>query len=62
MFQLNSTQGPSPKCFFITSVLPSFVNAEQIPSRKRPFSTFSDHPLVHTVSTLYVVACLTKSD
>ncbi|KAK3681518.1 hypothetical protein LTR37_020881 [Vermiconidia calcicola] len=52
MLSLEKNNGPRPKCFFTSSVLPSFVNHEQIPNKKKPFSTISGQAFSHTLDVV----------
>lgn len=60
MVYLGTRDGPDPKCYFTSSVLSNFVNHEQIPTKKKPFSTISTQPFSHTVvafhQTIYPAA------
>ena len=49
MLDLVVRDGPSPKCYFSSTVLSKFVNHEQIPTKKKPFSTISNQRFSHTV-------------
>ncbi|KAK5168054.1 uncharacterized protein LTR77_006622 [Saxophila tyrrhenica] len=52
MLELDHENGPNPKCFYTSSMLPSFVDHKQIPSKKKPFATIGGRPFVHTVDLL----------
>ncbi|KAK3725058.1 hypothetical protein LTR37_000568 [Vermiconidia calcicola] len=52
MLSLEKNDGLRPKCFFASSVLPSFVNHEQIPNKKKPFSTISGQAFSHTLDVV----------
>ena len=49
MTALIQNSGPKPKCFFTNTTLPRFVNHEQPPTKKKPFSTILKHPYGHVV-------------
>ena len=53
MFELDQKAGPTPKCYFTQSVLPAYVDHEQISTKKRPFCTTSEHHAIHTVSKIH---------
>lgn len=50
MLDITTRDGPKPKCYFADAQLPTFVNHEQPPLNKRPFSTIGSQALNHTVS------------
>lgn len=49
MLQFGQNDGPGPKCYFTSSTLPAFVDRQQIPKKKRPFSMIAEGKSVHTV-------------
>lgn len=50
MLTLDKRDGPGPKCYFTSSTLPGFVNHDQLPTRKKPFSTVLTQTFNHTAS------------
>ncbi|KAF2717749.1 hypothetical protein K431DRAFT_232368 [Polychaeton citri CBS 116435] len=49
---IGSDDGPKPKCFFHNSQLPSFINHEQPPTKKRPFSIILDQAFSHCLDVV----------
>ncbi|KAJ5665963.1 uncharacterized protein N7477_008411 [Penicillium maclennaniae] len=52
MFDFEDDASTREKCFTSVTELPAFVDPKQIPSKKVPFSTISNHPFVHTVEAI----------
>ncbi|KAJ6108287.1 hypothetical protein N7523_009610 [Penicillium sp. IBT 18751x] len=52
MFDFEDGASTREKCFTSVTELPAFVDPKQIPSKKVPFSTISNHPFVHTVEAI----------
>ncbi|KJX96992.1 ribonuclease p protein subunit [Zymoseptoria brevis] len=52
MFNLSPTSGPKPKCILTTTKLPNFLDHEQPPTKKRPFSTLLTQNFTHTFNLL----------
>lgn len=51
MLEIGSADKPRPKCYFTQASLPTFVDHEQPPTKKLPFSTVIRQKYNHTVST-----------
>ena len=49
MINLNKHDGPRPKCYFTSSVLPEYIDHDQLPMKKKPFSTMSQHDCSYSV-------------
>ncbi|EME50377.1 hypothetical protein DOTSEDRAFT_118599 [Dothistroma septosporum NZE10] len=52
MLGFNRDTGPKPKCLVTTTKLSNFLNHEQPPTKKRPFSTVLGQEFVHTLDLL----------
>lgn len=50
MFGFSDNDGLKPKCYFTCSVLPAFIDHDQLPNKKRPFSTILDQRFTHSVN------------
>ena len=52
MFGFEETEKVPTKCYATTAPLPSYINWQQPPTKKKPFSTMRAHPFNHTVPPL----------
>lgn len=52
MLDIHRDDGPSPKIYFSHSLLPSYIDPQNVSTKKKPFSTFNAQPFSHTVRTL----------
>ncbi|EGP91856.1 uncharacterized protein MYCGRDRAFT_98906 [Zymoseptoria tritici IPO323] len=52
MLNLSPSSGPKPKCIVTTTKLPAFLDHEQPPTKKRPFSTLLTQNFTHTLNLL----------
>jgi ribonuclease P/MRP protein subunit RPP40 len=49
MIDIHKEEGPDPKCYFTHSLLPSYIDPQNVSTKKKPFSTFNAQPFSHTV-------------
>jgi hypothetical protein len=56
MFDFSDEVSQHEKCYTTIGQLPPFVDPEQPPSKKSPFSAISTHPFIHTVRSPFLVA------
>lgn len=49
MLPSSKGDGPRPRCLVTNATLPNFVNHEQPPTKKRPFSTLLNQTFTHRV-------------
>lgn len=50
MLDLNTSESSKPRCLVSSTKLAGFLNHEQPPSKKRPFSTILNHTFNHTAN------------
>ncbi|KAK0267945.1 hypothetical protein LTR35_015877 [Friedmanniomyces endolithicus] len=60
MLDITSHNGPKPKCYFTHAVLSNFIDYDQPPTKKRPFTTIAAHTASHTVNVLLPKSSLPK--
>ena len=49
MLAFNKSESPSSKAFVSNGTLPAYVDAQQLPTAKKPFSTISRQVFTHKV-------------
>nr|POE71356.1 hypothetical protein CFP56_62451 [Quercus suber] len=49
MLDFNKHPGPVPKCFFTVASSPNFLNPNEPPTKKKPFTTVSNQKFSHEV-------------
>lgn len=49
MLDIHRDSGPATKFFFSHSLLPSYLDPQNVSTKKKPFSTFNAQPFSHTV-------------
>ena len=51
MLDIHRNDGPDPKIYFSHCTLPSYIDPQNVSTKKKPFSTFNAQPFSHTVRT-----------
>jgi len=51
MLDIHCDDGPDTKTYFSHSLLPSYIDPQNVSTKKKPFSTFNAQPFSHTVCT-----------
>jgi ribonuclease P/MRP protein subunit RPP40 len=49
MLDIHRDDGPDTKVYFSHSVLPTYIDPQNVSTKKKPFSTFNAQPFSHTV-------------
>jgi ribonuclease P/MRP protein subunit RPP40 len=49
MLDIHNDDGPDTKFYFSHSVLPGYIDPQNVSTKKKPFSTFNAQPFSHTV-------------
>lgn len=49
MLDIHRDDGPATKVYFSHSSLPSYIDPQNVSTKKKPFSTFNAQPFSHTV-------------
>lgn len=51
MLDIHKPQGPDTKIYFSHSLLPTYIDPQNVSTKKKPFCTFNAQPFSHTVRT-----------
>jgi ribonuclease P/MRP protein subunit RPP40 len=51
MLDIHRDDGHDTKVYFSHSVLPTYIDPQNVSTKKKPFSTFNAQPFSHTVRT-----------
>jgi ribonuclease P/MRP protein subunit RPP40 len=49
MLDIHRPSGPDTKVYFSHSLLPTYIDPQNVSTKKKPFSTFNAQPFSHTV-------------
>ncbi|KAF2448027.1 hypothetical protein P171DRAFT_383358 [Karstenula rhodostoma CBS 690.94] len=52
MLDIHRDDGPDTKVFFSHSLLPSYIDPQNVSTKKKPFSTFNAQPFSHTLDLI----------
>ncbi|KAF2691055.1 hypothetical protein K458DRAFT_426438 [Lentithecium fluviatile CBS 122367] len=52
MLDIHSDNGPDTKAYFSHSLLPSYIDPQNVSTKKKPFSTFNAQPFSHTLDLI----------
>ncbi|KAF2472228.1 uncharacterized protein BDR25DRAFT_284800 [Lindgomyces ingoldianus] len=52
MFDIQKDDGPNPKTYFTHSLLPGYIDPQNLPTKKKPFSTFNAQRFSHTLDLI----------